>query len=72
MNKLSLVALLLVLLLAACSTLKKPFFYEITKDDSRAYLLGTLHTGVTVDQLPFFVFGVAHLFGTKSVLELLF
>jgi uncharacterized protein YbaP (TraB family) len=45
-----------LLVLSACSsTLKKPFFYEIERDQRKSYVLGTIHAGFSADELPEFV-----------------
>lgn len=43
--------------LVGCATdqrylVKKPFLYEISKDNKKAYLFGTMHIGVLSDDLP--------------------
>ncbi len=35
--------------------LKKPFFYEISSKEGKAYVLGTIHSGVPMGDLPFYV-----------------
>jgi uncharacterized protein YbaP (TraB family) len=44
-------------LLSACSTLKKPFYYEVEREGHTIYVLGTLHLGVEASELPGFVHG---------------
>lgn len=44
--------LFLSLFATGCSTIKKPFFWEIEKDGKQSYLLGTLHAGVEFKELP--------------------
>lgn len=45
------------LLISGCATetkyqVKKPFLYEVTKGDRKAYLFGTMHVGVVMEDLP--------------------
>ena len=43
----------LINLLIGCSTLKKPFYYHVEDSSGKqARLLGTMHTGVTIQELP--------------------
>ncbi len=61
--------ILIFFLLCSCTTLKKPFFYEISGKDGKAYVLGTIHSGVPMDDLPFYVmnrFNQAKKIGAES------
>ncbi|OFZ29163.1 MAG: hypothetical protein A2622_14065 [Bdellovibrionales bacterium RIFCSPHIGHO2_01_FULL_40_29] len=43
---------LLSFFVGGCASLRKPFFYEISRNTERAYLLGTIHIGVPLDVFP--------------------
>ena len=36
----------------SCSTIKKPFYWKIEKDGKTSYVLGTLHRGIEMRELP--------------------
>lgn len=36
----------------SCSTIKKPFYWKIEKDGKTSYVLGTMHRGIDVRDLP--------------------
>jgi uncharacterized protein YbaP (TraB family) len=40
---------------AACSTLDKPFFWKIEKDGKESHVLGTMHAGIDIRELPIYV-----------------
>jgi len=44
--------LICVLLLSACSTLRKPYLYEARKPSNTFYVFGTVHIGVPIQDLP--------------------
>ncbi len=46
---------LLLLICAACSTVKKPFFWKLEKDGKTSYALGTIHAGVDIREFPDYV-----------------
>ncbi len=43
---------LILFVLSCSSTLKNPFFYKIEKKEASAYVLGTVHTGIQMSELP--------------------
>jgi uncharacterized protein YbaP (TraB family) len=46
---------LLGLSLSACASLDRPFFYEIERNGTKAYVLGTSYSGWRAEQLPKYV-----------------
>jgi uncharacterized protein len=36
----------------SCSTIKKPFYWKIEKDGKTSYVLGTMHSGIDVRDMP--------------------
>ncbi len=46
------ILIILGFLSIACTTIKKPFLYEVSKGNEKAYLFGTIHLGVPVQDLP--------------------
>lgn len=48
--------LILLSLIAACSTMNKPFLWEVEKGGKRSYLFGSIHKGIKASELP----GVVH------------
>jgi uncharacterized protein YbaP (TraB family) len=43
------------LLLVGCSSIQKPFFWKLEKDNKTSYMLGTIHRGIYIKDLPEYV-----------------
>jgi uncharacterized protein YbaP (TraB family) len=56
MHRISIILFVVIALLqTACSSIKKPFYYEVSRGDKKAYVVGTVHYGYNVDELPKFI-----------------
>jgi uncharacterized protein YbaP (TraB family) len=55
MKIINLVVISLAWICAACSTVKKPFLWEIEKDGKTSYLFGTVHTEIAWSEVPDYV-----------------
>lgn len=49
------VLLIPIVLCVSCASIDKPFYWEIQKNGKTSHLLGTIHAGVTFDELPKYI-----------------